>query len=113
MKASATDQMSKVISSDIIVPPFLAASHCYPIPPPRRRGPFAAAAILGSGRLQGIGKSPGCDCPLGRLCAVYRIRRRPRRMIARLGGKGASVMAFKVYSGPVGTDAVSPIQKDR
>jgi len=30
-----------------------------------------------------------------------------------LGEKGASVMTFKVYSGPVGTDAVSPIHKDR
>src|SRR5262245_48576936 len=27
--------------------------------------------------------------------------------------KGASVMTFKVYSGPAGTDAVAPINKDR
>src|SRR5258708_27987747 len=30
-----------------------------------------------------------------------------------MGATGASLMTFKVYSGPAGTDAVSPIQKDR
>jgi hypothetical protein len=30
-----------------------------------------------------------------------------------LATKGVTIMTFKVYSGPVGTDAVSPIQKDR
>jgi hypothetical protein len=30
-----------------------------------------------------------------------------------IGAKGASVMTYKVYSGPAGTDAVAPIHKDR
>jgi hypothetical protein len=63
--------------------------------------------------LQGIGKSTGCDSRACRLCAGDRSLRLRRWSLLGLGAKGASVMTFKVYSGPAGTDAVSPIQKDR
>jgi len=51
--------------------------------------------------------------PARRLCAGHGFLRLRRGSLRGPGVKGARFMTFKVYSGPPGTDAVSPIHKDR
>jgi hypothetical protein len=65
------------------------------------------------GILQNVQNGPGCDCHIRILRRLSRFLRLRRQELRGLGVRGASEMTFKVYSGPVGTDAVSPIHKNR
>src|SRR5215475_4725356 len=93
------------------VSPHFVASPCYSIFLLYGCRPFAAAAILGSARLQGIKIRRVATAAIGAYL----------RSNASCGGaaeaseggepEGVRVMTFKVYSGPAGSDDVSPIHK--
>jgi hypothetical protein len=67
----------------------------------------------GMGVLQNIQIAPGCGCHIRLLRPVTALLAAVPPELRGLGVRGASEMTFKVYSGPVGTDAASPIDKSR